>query len=209
MEVVVGKMYGVSNVFIGATCAVAFAFTTGCGDPSADGSEPISTTQAAFSQSACANVAANQTFTGGINPSIVTPRAYNTCYKGYVVDIDDLDPVYAGSGNALDGRIELSYADNAITDQATCEATELRMIVYRCLGGGATSTTGPHECYALDDQRSYGSWISIFGTGQCVLNRSFSELSPGTSYRVAATARSPSSATRKMSIATYPPEDVK
>ena len=203
------KMDGASNVFIGVTCAVAFAFTTGCGDPSSDGSEAISTIEAAFSQSSCATVTANQTFTGGIDPSIVTPRTYNTCSKGYVVDIYDLDAVYTGHGNALDGRIEISYADNAITDQATCEATELRMIVYRCVGGGATSTTGPQECTVLDDQRSYGTWTSIFGTGQCLLNRSFSEVSAGSSYRVAVTARSPSSATRKMSIATYPPEDVK
>lgn len=59
-----GKMDGPSKAFIAVTCAVAFAFTTGCGDPSPDGSEAISTIEAAMSQSSCATAAANQTFTG-------------------------------------------------------------------------------------------------------------------------------------------------
>lgn len=204
-----GKMDGASNILIGVTSAVAFAFTTGCGDPSSDGSEPISAIEAAFSQSACASVTANETFTGGIDPSIVTPRTYNTCTKGYVVDIYDLDDVYTWPGNTADGRIEISYADDALTDQATCEATELRMIVYRCYGGGATSTTGSLHCTVLDDQSSYGSWAYIFGTGQCFLGPlSFSGVSPGLSYRVAATARNPSGSTRKLSIGTYGPINI-
>lgn len=204
-----GKMDGASNFFIGVTSAVALAFTTGCGDPSADGSEAISTIEAAFSQSSCASVTANQAFTGGIDPSIVTPRTYNTCTKGYVVDIYDLDAVYTGHGNAYDGRIEMSYADNAITDQATCEATELHMIVYNCAGGAATSTTGPQHCGVVDDRQSYGSWAYIFGTGQCFLTPlDYTLVSSGVSYRVAGTARNPLGYTRKISIGTYPPINI-
>ena len=203
-----GKMDGASNVFIGVTSAVALAFTTGCGDPSSDGSEPISTIEAAFAQSACSYVTANQTFTGGIDPSIVTPRTYNTCTKGYVVDIYDLDDVYTWPGNTADGRIEISYADDALTDQATCEATELRMMVYNCVAEPG-STTGPIHCGVLYDQSSYGTWAYIFGTGQCFLGPlSFSGVSPGLSYRVAATARNPSGLTRKISIGTYGPINI-
>ena len=204
-----GKMDGASNVFIGVASAVALALSTGCGDPSSHGSEPISTIEAAFSQEACANVTANRTYAWGIDPSIVTPTTYNNCYKGYVVDINNLDAAYTGHGDTADGRIEISYADTAITDQATCEATELRLIVYSCTGGAATSTTGPYQCSVLDDQDSYGTWASIFGTGQCFLTRSFSGVYAGSSYRVAATARNPSGLTRKISIGTYRPIDVK
>lgn len=203
-----GKMDGHSKLFIGITCAVAFAFTTGCGDPSSDGSEPISTIDAAISQSSCAVATANQTYTGGIEPSIVTPRTYNTCYKAYVLDIHNLNAAYTGSGNENDGRIETSYADTAITNQATCEATELRTIVYSCVGGEATSTTGPHACVALDDQHTSGEWVPIFGGGTCALGHTFSDVHPGGSYRVATTARNPSNETRKVRIGTYRPVNV-
>ncbi|HEU5075974.1 MAG TPA: hypothetical protein VFU02_17390 [Polyangiaceae bacterium] len=199
-----GKMDGSSKLFIGVTSTVALAFSAGCGDPSAESSEAISTIEAAFAQSSCATAAADQTFTGGIDPSIVSPTTYNTCYKGYVVDIHNLNAVYTGPGDTADGRIEVSYADAAITNQATCEATLLRTIVYNCVGPGATSTTGPHECFVLDDQASYGTWQSVF-SGQCLLGYDFSGVFAGGSFRVAATARSPSNTTRKVRIGTYRP----
>ena len=208
-----GKMDGVSNVFIGVTSAVTLAFTTGCGDPSADKSEAISTIETAFSQSGCATTLAHQTFTGGIDPSIVTPRSYGltlpvACFKGYVVDIYDLDALYTGTGNALDGRIEVSYADTAITDPARCEATELRLFVYRC--EEASPTTGPlPSCTVLDDQPSYGTWLPhAGGGGECALTRNFSGVSPGVSYRVAARARNPSGLTQKIRIGTYGPVNI-
>jgi hypothetical protein len=182
--------------------------TTACGNHDPDETETIAEVEAAFTVSSCGSAAADQTFTGGIDPSIVTPRSYNTCYKGYVVDINQLAPEYTGDGNALDGRIEVSYADTAITDQATCEATTLRAVLYHCYGPAATSTTGPAGCFALEDRSADGVWMSIFGGGQCLLGHSFEDVFAGVSYRVAATARNPSNATRKMRIGTYRPVNI-
>jgi hypothetical protein len=201
-----GTMDGRTKVFVGVISTVALGFTTGCSDPSADSSEAISTIEAAFSQSTCATAAADQTFSGGIDPAIVSPRTYNTCYKGYVVDIENLDAAYTGPGELFDGGIWVSYADTTITDQATCEATRLRAIFYRYYDPSNTSTNGiGSDWVVLDDEgASYGRWAL---GGNCVLEQSFTEVVPGLSYRVAATARTSSDATRKVRIGTYGPVD--
>lgn len=72
----------------------------------------------------------NATFVGKIDPAVVSPRSYNTCYKGYVVDIADLEEAYSGPGNVSDANIGVQYADTPIADRTSCEGTELAAFFY-------------------------------------------------------------------------------
>ena len=188
-------------------CAV---FATGCGT---NESEDIGSSQAALSESSCASVTADQTFSGKIDPAFVTPRSYSTCYKGYVIDISNLDPAYAGSGETADAKISVSWADTAITSQTVCEVSQVAALFYEWdVGGGNSVATaagstvvgGPGAGWAfLEREAEYGVWNPVLGGG-CSLGVSLADLVAGKTYRVAATARTPSNDTRKVSIGTYP-----
>jgi len=173
-----------------------------------------------LSESSCASVTADQTFSGKIDPAFVTPRSYNTCYKGYVIDISNLDPAYAGSGSTADAKISVSWADTAITSQTVCEANQVAALFYEWdVGGGSSGATvaggssvttggtvvgGPGVGWVfLKREAEYGVWNPALGGG-CTLGVSLADLVAGKTYRVAATARTPSNDTRKVSIGTYP-----
>ena len=175
---------------------------TGCG---ANESENLGSSQAAFTVDACAAASANQTFSGKIDPAHVSPRTYNTCYKGYVVDIENLDPNYTGEGNSSDARISVEYADTPITDRTTCEHTELTAVFYQWLGGSTDANAGgPGSWNAITTETRLGGWLF----GRCYMGVELTAVVPGMTYRVAATVRTPSNATRKLSIGTYKPVNI-
>jgi hypothetical protein len=187
---------------------------TGCGT---NASESIGSSRLAFTVESCASADADQIFTGKLDPAFVTPRSYNTCYKGYVVDIENLAPTYTGSGNAMDANIAVQWADTPITSQTACENTRVVAVFYEGSVAGASSvntsgTTGYYNVYnwvPLKTEEQYGVWVAPFGAGSCGLEVNLTDLVPGNTYRVAATARTPGNSTRKVSIGTYKPVDVK
>lgn len=106
-----------------------------------------------------------------------------------------------------------TVGDTPITSRTTCEATRVGVVFYE--GSAATAaavntsgTTGYYTEYdwvALENEEQYGRWVSAFGAGTCTFDVSLTGLASGTTYRVAATARTPSNSTRKVSIGTYKP----
>jgi hypothetical protein len=148
---------------------------------------------AAFSQSSCGTATADQTFTGKVDPPHISPRSYNTCFKGYVVDINNLLSTYTGTGTVINARIAAHWADDPITDQTECESSELRGIFYKKVSG---------SWVVQEDDHVMGTWVAPFG-GQCTFEVNLMGMTAGSSYRVAATARTPGGSTRKVSIGTY------
>jgi hypothetical protein len=183
---------------------------TACGTD-ATSSESIEVVQEELAQGTCAQAPADVVRSNQIDPPLVSPQSYNTCYKGYIVDVDDLSPTYTGSGNVRDAMIAVEYADTPITSQTTCEDTLVRAIFYKEYLNTSTSTGGGGvpEWQVVKDAATFGTWTSVFGTGVCNIGVNLMGLQAGATYRVAATARTPSNATRKVSIGTYKPVNVK
>jgi len=188
-----------------ASLAGLAVFATGCG---ANEPENIGSSQAAFTVDSCAVATADQTFEGKIDPAVVSPRSYYTCYKGYVVDILNLDPYYTGEGNASDARISVAYAETPITDQATCEGLVLTAVFYEFGATGLTSTAtgsgGDWGWIPITSEARRGEWFQ----GGCHIGAGLTGMVPGGSYRVAATVRTPSNATRRVSIGTDKPINI-
>lgn len=155
--------------------------------------EEFDSVGAAFSVSSCASATEDASFNGKIDPPHISPRSYNTCYKGYVVDIDELQAAYTGNGSVLNARIAVQWADTPITNQADCEASEMRGLFYKRQSG---------SWVLQKDQSINGTWVAPFG-GSCTFEVNLMGMTAGSTYRVAATARTPGGSTRKVSIGTY------
>lgn len=80
--------------------------------------------------------------------------------------------------------LTLMYGDTPITDQASCESTELAFILYKQVGGSWVDQTG-----ALS---TFGWWNG----SSCQISIDTPILHWGDSYRVAATLRNAAGATR-------------
>jgi hypothetical protein len=156
----------------------------------------------AFSKSSCAEADADQTYQGGRYPEKVSPRSYNTCFKGYVVDIEDVDRTFTGEGSPdVDGYVRIAYADSTITSQSKCESIELRVVVY----WGKLSNGNWDKGQSHDSGSRYGRWTynALFQQYECELDYSIYGLQTGHDYRFAMTSRE-SGSTRKVSIETVP-----
>ena len=189
------------------TLAAALLATTAaaCGTDGGT-SEPTGVSQEAFGVEPCAVAWPDQVFADKIDPVHVSPRSYDTCYKGYVVDVLDLDEAYTGSGTVRDARIAVKYADTTITSKATCEATRIIAAYYEASSAGGPSTTGGLGAWTvIESDTQYGVWSTL--SVSCSLQMNFTGMSPGGNYRIAATARNPSNSTRKLSIVTQKPVD--
>ena len=181
--------------------------TGGCGADGSETIENVGSIQDELSAAECAWVAADRTFEGKIDPAFITPQEYDTCGQGYVVDIENLDPLYVGEGD-LDARLAVLWGDATITNQRVCVRSSVRAIFYEWAPGGTSSTTGNGQSsstgfaggwvFHADEQRS-GSWVA----GACVLEVNATGMVAGGSYRIAASARR--LGTRKASIGTYRP----
>ena len=178
----------------GLVAAVALA-SAGCAgsDTSPSEDEDVGSAEAAFSQASCAAATADQTFSGNIDPAFVSPQSYNTCFKSYVVDVTSLQAAYTGSGTVLNARISAQWGDAPLTTQASCIGSEVAAIFYKKQSG---------NWVVLKEEHQMGQWVSAFG-GSCGFDVNLMGMTAGTTYRVAATARSTSNATRMVSIGTY------
>jgi len=169
--------------------------STGCSggvDPSSE-AESVSASDEALSPTSCAGVAADQTFSGKIDPAFVSPRTYNNCTKGYVVDLNNILSTYtgAGSGGCSNALMAVAYADTTLTE-VDCPNYEVRAIFYHKVGS---------SWVVMSDQDTFGTY---FG-GHCVLNVAQEGKIAGDSYRIAGTARDPNGNTRKISFETDKP----
>jgi hypothetical protein len=187
----------VATWMVGVSAALTLA---GCGGEGTSDEELIAemekfdSVSAALSQSSCAAAIADFTATGKVDPVHVSPQSYNTCFKGYVVDVNNLLGAYTGTGD-LNARIAVHWADSALTNQTDCENTHIRAIFYKKVSG---------NWVVKKDETAWGTWSGLFG-GQCGLESNLMGMTAGSSYRVAATARTPGGETRQVSIGTYKP----
>lgn len=141
----------------------------------------------------------------------MSPRSYNTCYKGYVVDVFDLDSAYTGSGNALNARLSAQWGDSPISNQADCEGSQVAGLFYEWTDGSGASTNGGiggvSQFWSLfKEEHQHGHWLGAFGG--CSFDVSATGMTAGRTYRIAATARTPGGRTRKVSIGTYKKVDI-
>jgi hypothetical protein len=157
---------------------------------------------AAFSSSSCATDDRDKKYTGSFNHT--SPRDYNSCYKGYIVELHDILHYYTdeGTGGGSDGSVDISWGDNAPT-KSECSKTELSVYLYK-RGNGAWNLIG-------GKRKKTGYWVDkpsggfdIPGTYGCLgLNHSFEGLTEGADYRFAVTGRINGS-TRKVHFETNP-----
>lgn len=166
----------------------------------------IDSVQAELSVNDCAGVAADATFFGKIDPPLITPQTYDTCTKGYVVDVIGLEPEYTGTGDLMDSRVTIQWADTPITNPKQCGLSKVMGIFYEPGLGTSTSTGGPGSWTLVKEETMYGHWTDACG-GTCVLDVNLTRPNAGGLYRIAASGRSYRNNTRKVSIGTYKPLD--
>ena len=183
---------------------------TGCG---ADESPNVGSSQAALSESSCASVVPDQNFSRSVDPKFVTPSSsYDTCDKGYVIDLWNLDVDYTGEGNVRYGRIAVTWEDSLPTSPEECWGSQLQALFYEWndedgVGGGHSepgpTQPGSADWHFLEAQTQYGTWGYW---GDCLFELNFApHQAAGKSYRIAATARTPDNETRKLGIQTHKP----
>jgi len=162
------------------------------------GEEPVRAVEEAFGSSSCGTTTADVTFSGvitssssmgfggGTNGVFTSPSSYDNCFRSYVVDINHLQGSAgngSGGGSATVSAIKVQWAAEIPTTKAACEKAWGGAIFYKKVGASWVDQTGQIDVY--------GTWASP--SGGC-LPPSISSppaltLTPGDSYRVAATMR--------------------
>lgn len=169
-------------------CATAAQSLLASGCSSATAEDELASVSQAFGSSSCGTVAANYSAIGAVDPLHTSPSSYNTCYRGYVVDVDNLSSSYTGPGlgGGQDAHIEVSWAGSVPTTQASCESAWGAAYFYKWVGGAWVDQTGRIDSYGVWHPPSgLAGWcdppeIDTLGTVTMVA---------GESYRVAATMR--------------------
>jgi hypothetical protein len=134
----------------------------------------------AFGSSSCGTALADRLYAQDIaNPPAFSPTTYNTCYKGYVVDVEFLNAAYAGTLSSLD----VSWNGAPPQTQAACEAAWGAAIYYKKIGGVWVDQTGLVQ--------NYGFWDGSFGfcLTPVVSSDGLLDLEAGATYRIAGTMR--------------------
>lgn len=129
---------------------------------------------------------------GGTNPNgaggTVSSADYDTCFRGYVIDIPNLSPIYAGlktTPGGRDGRIVTRWRGPALDTQKKCEDAWSGAIVYKKVNGAWVDQAGVVS--------TFGRW-SESASPHCVPPEFSSDVSgvvleSSASYRLAATMR--------------------
>jgi hypothetical protein len=138
----------------------------GCAGPTPQ--ENFDSLNEPFGSVSCASATADDVRTGSIT-ALETPSTYNTCFRGYVVDLNNV------SGP---GSVRVAWDDSPPPSRA-CERTWGAAILYKKVSGAWVDQTG-----VLQD---YGIWQSP----TCFTPRiqTSSILTVGESYRIAVTMR--------------------
>jgi hypothetical protein len=112
---------------------------------------------------------------GGSVYATVSPSTYNTCFKAYVVDIENLDTTRA-AGNFL-----VNWYGDHPTTPTSCEAAWGSAIFYKKVAGDWAAQGSPLE--------AYGSWVSNECRPPSISSSLVMTLAAGESYRMAGTMR--------------------
>lgn len=151
--------------------------------------EGVESVHQPFGSSSCGTAAANHSVSGAVDPKHISPSSYNTCYRGYVVDINNLSSSYTGlgGGGGWNSHISVTWEGAIPTTQAACESAWGAAVFYKLVGGAWVDQTGQIDVY--------GIWHPPGGlTAWCEVPEISTlggvTLAAGASYRVAATMRS-------------------
>ncbi|WP_437743592.1 hypothetical protein WMF39_00450 [Sorangium sp. So ce1504] len=123
------------NAVVGCLFAsMAAMAATGCAVEMQDdqGHEDVAEAEQAYSEAACATVAAVATYNGGYN--YTSPTTYTTtgCYKAQAVDVNNYRSGFTsqpGPGYTL--HTYVTWADTLPSNEAACEALILKATLYR------------------------------------------------------------------------------
>ncbi|HYQ42039.1 MAG TPA: hypothetical protein VER11_08725 [Polyangiaceae bacterium] len=158
---------------------------------SAENGEGTAQTEQAIGSVSCSTAAADQTFTGGINPTHVSPSSYNTCFRGYVVDVNNLSVTYTGvlpaGDDGYDANILVDWRGAVPTTQAACEAAWASAIFYKKVGGSWVDQSGVLQAYG--EWNPGGGGLAASCNPPSISTLGSVTLQAGASYRVAATMR--------------------
>ena len=137
---------------------------------------------------------------------VLSPVTYNPsdCYKGYVVQVNNLMRGTGGTGGGIP-QVSFSTSIGGIGGQTACESSFVAGYVFEQQADGSYVTQ--------DSLSAQGSWIPLSGsggiTGRCENPKVTSlNLSEGRTYKFAATARTASTSsapTRAVSVNTGHP----
>jgi hypothetical protein len=147
---------------------VLFAGTGACA--STPSGEDVRALEQPFGSSSCSTATAD-VVTSGTTGSLVSPASYDTCFRGYVVDVHNM-----GSGSSP--RIAAYWNGPALTTQEACEQAWGAAIFYKQVSGAWVDQTGTIE--------SSGAWSGSSCRRPAIYSPT---LTPGASYRVAVTMR--------------------
>ncbi|WP_437906567.1 hypothetical protein WME95_01225 [Sorangium sp. So ce327] len=132
----------------------------------------------------CAAALPTQTFSGGIDA--MSPQTYNTehCYKAVVYDVTNYSASFTGPGSPSGGTRVWWGENSTAATQAECEKLWVRADLFVLVAG---------QWVYLDRKEANGEWvhlIDLFDEASCWgPGLVFTDLDPGKTYRVAATAR--------------------
>lgn len=158
---------------------------------SAESAEGTAQTEQALGSVSCSTAAADQTFTGGISPTHVSPSSYNTCFRGYVVDINNLSVSYTGvlppGASGHDANIAVDWRGAVPTTQAACEAAWGSAIFYKKVGGTWVDQSGVLNAYG--QWNPGGGGLVAYCSPPSLSTLGSVTLQTGAAYRVAATMR--------------------
>jgi hypothetical protein len=164
-----------SNYKYSTLAPLLVSFVLGCSAEPLP-AEDVGSSQQAFSTAECASLGANATQSDGFWHE--SPRTYNKCYKGYIVDLLN----YAGNDYwNVGSRVE--WNDTVPTTQAACEALWMAAIIYE---------TTPSGNVGLDIRNSNGVWTQIAGWQPFCIGPGVDVgdiMQAGGNYRVAVSAR--------------------
>ncbi|HET9958347.1 MAG TPA: hypothetical protein VFQ61_27820 [Polyangiaceae bacterium] len=157
---------------------------------SADGGDgDTAATEEALGSVSCSTATADKTLDGSADPTHVSPSTYNTCYRGYVVDINNLSVSYTGvksASSGYDAHISVDWKGPVPTTKSACESAWGSAIFYKKVGGSWVDQSGVLQAYGEWQDR--GDLVS-FCSPPSITTLDVLTLEAGASYRVAATMR--------------------
>jgi hypothetical protein len=152
-----------------------------CGEAPPDG-DVLESTSRSLDQS-CRNATPAQIFQG--RADVLSPTTYNQCFKGYVVQVNNLQRGGTG-GVGVDPRVSFSMGTGGIgMTQTECEQSWVGGYVFEQQPDGTFAT--------IDVLSSRGSWFPVSGsggvTGRCETVATGVTVAEGGTYKLAASAR--------------------
>jgi hypothetical protein len=136
----------------------------------------------------CEVRAADAVFTGKVDPAHVSPQTYgsyqgpNSCYADYIVNVNNLQAAYTGTGNAAPAKITTAWNGGAASTASACQGQWIESAFYR-RENNAWVKVG-------SSQINTGTWVQTGPLAFCQSpGGTFTGMVAGGSYRVVSSAR--------------------